>query len=167
MEFKLILTFISGLIVAYVTFWNAERKISIENITKERAKWRDKVRELALEIHKAIVAGDKPKLSELKNQFRLHLNPTDKEDMNILKLVDANTDDKETQADQFATCVSFLLKHDWERAKLESKPLFKRLKFLHSKESETTDSDKIVIKLLYKIFYHPKRIRCLDESENS
>lgn len=167
MEIKLILTFVGALVAAYVIFWNAERKIAIDNITKERAKWRDKVRALSLEINKSIIESDKLKLSELKNQFRLYLNPIDKEDINILNLMSADEEDKEQQAEQFTTCVSYLLKHDWERAKLESKPLFKRLIFLHSKESETTNSNKIIIKFIHLVIYHPKRISCLDEFENS
>ena len=167
MEIKLLLTFIGGLVTAYVTLWNAERKISIDNITKERAKWRDKIRELALEVHKAIELEDALKLSELKNQFRLNLNPTDEKDNNILALINSAGKDKHKQAEQFSLCVSYLLKHDWERAKLESKPLFKRLVFLHSKESEITDSSKCMVKLSYKIFYHPKRAACVDESKKS
>ncbi|RLA03272.1 MAG: hypothetical protein DRQ54_10980 [Gammaproteobacteria bacterium] len=167
MEIKLLLTFIGGLVTAYVTLWNAERKIAIDNITKERAKWRDKIRELALEVHKAIELEDALKLSELKNQFRLNLNPTDEKDNNILALISSVEKDKHKQAEQFSLCVSYLLKHDWERAKLESKPLFKRLAFLHSKESEITDSSKVMVKLFYKIFYHPKRAVCVNESKKS
>ena len=159
MEMKLALTFIAGLVAAYITFWNAERKIAIDNITKERAKWRDKIRKNALEIHKGIISADKVKLSELKNEFRLLLNPVDDKDINILSLICIKeNEDKEQQADDFSLSVSHLLKHDWERAKLESKPLFKRLKFLHSKESDTTNSQKIFVKLSYFLFYHPKRI---------
>ena len=145
----------------------AERKIAIDNITKERAKWRDKVRELALEIHNSIAAGDISKLHELKNQFRLHLNPEDREDIAILKLIRINEEDKEKQAERFSICVSYLLKHDWERAKLESKPLFKHLKILHSKESELTDFPKKMVRLCYWMFYHPKRLSCENETKSS
>lgn len=159
MEIKIILTFVAGLIAAYVAFWNAERKIAIDNITKERAKWRDKIREVALEVHKAIITGNQKQLSELKSQFRLLLNPEDEEDKKIIKIICLKDEGgREKQADCFAEHVSCLLKHDWERAKLESKPLFKRLKLLHNKESELTDSSKIFVKASYKIFYHPKRV---------
>ena len=110
---KLLLTFIAGLIAAYVAFWNAEQKIAIDNITKERAKWRDKIREVALEIYKAIMESDKEKLSELKNKFRLLLNPVDTEDNNIINLICVKDESKkEEQADEFSFCVSHLLKHD-------------------------------------------------------
>jgi len=167
MEIKLLLTFIGGLVAAYVTFWNAERKITVDNITKERAKWREKIRELALEVHKAIESEDALKLSELKNQFRLHLNPTDEKDNNILGLIGLSEKDKNKQAEQFSICVSYLLKHDWERAKLESKPIFKHLVCFYSKESEITDSSKLMVKFFYKIFYHPKRYTCTNENKKS
>lgn len=158
MEIKIILTFIAGMVAAYVAFWNAERKITIDNITKERAKWREKIREIAIEVHKAIISGNKEQIAELKSRFRLLLNPEDEEDNKILQLIcikDEN--ERDQQAEIFSIRLSYLLKHDWERAKLESKSLFKRLRFLHDKESNSTNSEKIFVKFSYRLFYHPKR----------
>lgn len=158
METKIILPFIVGLFAAFIAFWSAERKIAIENITQERAKWRDKIRELANCVNKAMIDGDSKKLSSLRNQFRLLLNPNDKNDQIIINLISLDgANEKEIQADKFSVCISYLLKHDWERAKLESKPLYRRFCFLYHEESETTDSEKIFIKLKYKLFYHPVR----------
>ena len=39
---------VAGLVAAFVTIWTTQIKISIENITQERAKWRAKVREKTL-----------------------------------------------------------------------------------------------------------------------
>ena len=47
----------AGIVAAYVAFWSAQRRITVENITKERAKWRDQVREIANEIQAAKVDG--------------------------------------------------------------------------------------------------------------
>ncbi len=158
MESKIILPFIVGVFATFITFWSAERKIAIENITQERAKWRNKIRELASCVNKAMFEGDAHKLSVLKNQFRLLLNPCDENDQIIINLISLEgVDEKEKQADKFSVCVSYLLKHDWERAKLESKPLYRRFYFLYSEKSETTNSEKILVRLKYKLFYHPVR----------
>jgi len=83
----------SGVISAVVTGFFArrtsERTIQIENITRERAKWRDKIRELALAVHKAARERNAASLSELRLCLSLNLNPTDTEDAGILKAIDA------------------------------------------------------------------------------
>jgi len=168
MELKIILTFIAGLITAYVTVWNAERKISIENITKERAKWRDKIRELSVNVNTAMVESDNEKLSILRSQFRLLLNPDDKEDQHIIGLLSlSEKEDNMKKANEFSICLSYLLKHDWERAKIESKPLYKRLKVLNKNDSESTSSNKKLVKLIYVIFYHPIRNNSDNKSQKS
>ena len=163
MEIKTILTFIAGIVAAYVAFWNAERKIAIDNITKERAKWREKIREISLDIHKAIISGNSEHLAELKNRIRLLLNPQDLEDNKILQLISAKDEnERNEQAEKYYIHVSYLLKYDWERAKLESKSLLKRIRFLHDKESTSTDSKKKFVQLSYWLFYHPKRANVSD-----
>ena len=44
--FQIVLTssVIAGIVSAFVVTWTNQRKISIENITKERKDWRNKVR---------------------------------------------------------------------------------------------------------------------------
>lgn len=158
MEIKILLTFVAGILAAYVAFWNSERKIAIDNITKERAKWRDKIREISLDVYKAIISGNKECLTELQSRFRLLLNPEDEEDNRILQLISIKDEqERSEQAEMFSIRVSYLLKHDWERAKLESKPLFMRLRFLHDKETTSTNSEKKFVKMSYWLFYHPKR----------
>lgn len=53
----------------------ASRQIAIENVTKERTKWREKIREKALELQAA--AGDAVKIDALHAQMALSLNPED------------------------------------------------------------------------------------------
>jgi hypothetical protein len=101
----------------------SERAIQIENITKERAKWRDKIREQALAVHKAAKATETRLLSELRLSMTLNLNPMDTQDAAILKVIDimakaTHPDDGSEQ--EFADRVALLLKHDWERAKSEA-----------------------------------------------
>lgn len=148
------LTFIAGIVAAYVVFMNSERKIAIENITKERALWRETIRGIAGEIEALIRNNDENSLPAQKNRLRLLLNPKDKADNRILDLVACG--DKNA-ADDFSTEVAYLLKHDWERAKLESQSLVRRLICFHKNESATTSSRSRIIKWKYRYFYHPKR----------
>lgn len=127
MDIKTILTsaVIAALVAAYVSLRSLWLKIAIENITKERTKWRDNVREKSLLVHKAIIKNDITKLDELRAEFSLLLNPLDKSDMEILNTIEASKDDDE-KAKEFSNRVALLLKHDWERTKLEATPFFAR-----------------------------------------
>lgn len=115
---------ISALVSGFVARRNSERAIQIENITKERAKWRDKIRELALAVHNAARERNASSLGELRLSLSLNLNPTDPEDAGILRVI--GTLMKAEQPDEkcsheFADRVALLLKHDWDRAKCEAK----------------------------------------------
>lgn len=98
------------------------RNIRIENITKERAKWRDKIREIALAVQKDAVRRDPTALEEHHLEFSLNLNPTDPEDRAILELIHRlKSKADEGSLIEFANRIALLLKHDWERAKWEAK----------------------------------------------
>jgi len=102
----------------------SKRAIQIENITKERAKWRDKVRELALAMHKAATANDRAVLKELRLALSLNLNPMEMEDSSILDAVDRMSKSEELDENvlnEFSDRVALLLKFDWDRAKVEAK----------------------------------------------
>ena len=60
---------------AAVSLRTNSRNIKIENITKERAKWRDNVRKKALKVHQAAVEKNATRLQELYLEFTLILNP--------------------------------------------------------------------------------------------
>lgn len=119
---------VAALVAGLVTLRGAERKIQIENITQERAKWREKIRETALLVHQAATARDNPKLAELKLIIALLLNPHDREDQAIVICISnlQNIEAPELRLPEFAGRVAFLLKHDWQRAKFEAKPWFTR-----------------------------------------
>ncbi|SRR5579871_2455125 len=123
---------LAALVTAFVALQNSERKIKIEHITGERAKWRDKVREKALQVHQAAVAGNAERLLELHLEFSLILNPNDPEDRKILLTIsklsseDMDTDLLQSLLSEFEQRIAFLLKHDWERAKSEADPFWKR-----------------------------------------
>lgn len=121
-------TVFAGLIAGFVSLRKTERKIAIENITKQREVWRDKIRTKSLEVTRAFHAKDSSKLLELYNEFLLLLNPFDPEDKAIIDVLwDLKLCmEKTSKLIAFTERLSLLLKHDWERAKREAKPWFFR-----------------------------------------
>ena len=107
---------------AIVTWSISQRRIAADHITAERAKWRERIRAQALLVHDAILSGDAFALSRLKEEFRALLNPFDPEDRKILNRIEVVERPKarEEEAERFARQISLLLKHDWDRAKLEA-----------------------------------------------
>jgi hypothetical protein len=125
----LVSTVLAGLVAALVSLRTSERAIKIENVTKERAKWREKVREKALDLHRACVKSDRERVSELHLEFSLILNPDDPEDREILLVLDAVAESApdSTKLKELGVRLALLLKHDWERAKIEAEPFWWRL----------------------------------------
>jgi hypothetical protein len=118
---------IAALVGAFVALRSSERRIAIENITQERAKWREKIRCSAAEVAAALTAQDAAGLAKAKLALSLLLNPTDPDDRAIINVVSGD-DLGATRAEEFHIHVSLLLKHDWERAKKESTSLLPRRK---------------------------------------
>ena len=124
-----------GLVSAILVWATAQKRIVMENITQERSKWRATIRCKALEVHDAMIRGDIQRINRLQCEFRALLNPCDCEDKKIIESIDlcgVQPDKWLQKAKCFAKQVSWLLKHDWERAKLEAKPVIFRLKWLHN-----------------------------------
>jgi len=119
---------VAGIIAGLVALRTAERKIAIENITKQREIWRDKIRVKLLDVTRAFQVKDSPKLLELYNEFALLLNPFDPEDKSIMDVLwELKSGTAEvSKLLELSERLSLLLKHDWERAKTEAKPLFFR-----------------------------------------
>lgn len=117
---------VAGLVAGLVTLRTTERKITIENITQQRKLWRDRIREKALEASRAIENKDSSKLKELYVEFQLILNPEDDNDKSILDTLWEMQTNNETKDAiiEFSEKLALLLKHDWERAKLEAKPVW-------------------------------------------
>jgi hypothetical protein len=121
----------SGLLAAVVSSavsrLNAERNILIDNITKERKSWRETIRKKSTKVFRAFYSADKLELKKLKSEFQLMLNPSDEDDNDILTNFDTligKCDEKDEVAiNNFIIRLSLLLKHDWERAKIEANPL--------------------------------------------
>lgn len=120
---------IAGIVAALVSLRTNARNIKVANVTSERTKWRDRVRDRALEVHKAISEGKD--LEELRSQLALILNPLDHEDRAILRLIEKPPaqESREATLKEFTERLSLLIKHDWERAKWESSSVFGRRLF--------------------------------------
>ena len=122
---------IGGIIGAISAQSIVQRRIQMENVTQERAKWRARIRALVPEVHDWIVKEDKSvtedrtlKLQKYQNIFRTLLNPNDPKDNKIIKVIDRackHPENAQKLAEKFGRRVSLLLKHDWERAKEEVK----------------------------------------------
>ena len=117
-----LITLLGVVVTAFVTWLIAQRRLMGEHVTAERTKWRDRIRERALQVHDAIVSGNTDDASKLQNEFRALLNPFDQDDQEILRRIDAEgcDDCRKDRARDFGRSISLLLKHDWERAKLEA-----------------------------------------------
>ncbi len=119
---------VAALVGGYVSLVDSERKIQIENVTQERAKWREQIRLNAIKVHKVAIDPDievrKSSLTELRMVVELLLNPHDPEDVAILRCIEELADCKEPakRLPELSRRLAFLLKHDWERAKREAKP---------------------------------------------
>ena len=107
-----------ALVAGLVSLRTSERQIAIENVTKERTKWREKIRATARDIHAAAVAGDLAKLQSLHLDMALSLNPDDHEDAEILRCIRV-LDSNNSDTTELTYRLALLLKHDWERAKWE------------------------------------------------
>lgn len=138
-------SFLAGVVGSWMTAQIANRKIEIENITQERAKWREKIRENAIEVSKSILEGNEEELSRLRSKFMLLLNPLDKEDNGIIASIQIANEGQDPKSieKEFTQRVSLLLKHDWERAKFEALPW-------HQKCGEKDPSRKMYEEYKYK-----------------
>lgn len=119
-------TVIAGLVAALISLRTNERKIHIENITQERAKWRASMRELADGIIKAATTHDSQIVTLQCSQLSLNLNPFDAEDKALILVAQqlANPVGLDSRVQEFTDRMALLLKHDWDRAKREAHPTF-------------------------------------------
>ncbi len=115
---------LASFITALFTHSIANRKQYLQYITEERKHWREKIRELTIEVSKT---NDIKKIKGLKTDFRVRLNPVD--DLDILDYMNRmeNKDHSinEEQRLNFEKSIAALLKHDWERVKYEARPQIK------------------------------------------
>ena len=115
---------VGGVVGALLTWLVGQHRILAENVTAERAKWREKLRQKAVTVHHALMYGSVAErgLPRLRLEFSLMLNPNDAFDNAILSCIDVvqSGQCRKFRAADFESRLSLLLKHDWERAKLEA-----------------------------------------------
>ena len=114
-----------GIVAGFGSWWIGRKRILMENVTQERSKWRENIRKKALFVHDAIMDSDGDNLLKLQCEFRALLNPCDNEDLGIVKSITlcdtgGSKENQENHAKEFSMRISYLLKHDWERAKREA-----------------------------------------------
>lgn len=129
--------FVSGavgaVLGAILVFVSSQRALRAENVLAERTKWREEIRRIAKEL--PVVNSDKRRLA---SELALRLNPADDKDREIVKLA---ANGNETSA-ELTTRLALLLKHDWERAKIEASwfPYFVKLRV----KRETYDAKRLL-----------------------
>ena len=124
---------VSSFVTSFINKIQNDKNIKIENITKERKAWRDKIRDLTKEINIKFYKNEFLEIKFLISDFETRLNPTDEEDKQIIELLYSitrlNKDNDESKIKEFNKRIALLLKHDWERVKKEIHPLpFKKIK---------------------------------------
>lgn len=140
LELKDCLTPIVTLIGIIVTLWQLNRQMKQKNIEEERAKWRERMRELGGQIAENAYLLHRTTNKEYRNELRaklcgliselqLRLNPFEKEDIEekgftdseILELAeDIFYFPYPSQIGRFEQKMQLLLKWEWERAKKDS-----------------------------------------------
>ena len=164
-----ILSFIVGAAGLWVGLKNSRKTNYINSVTASRIKYIQDLRNRISEFCGLVysynatshsLAATPEKLFELQREFdklkyliKLHLNPEDTYwDDKILKLIDeiiALTDkDPKEKIDELITIMQFLLKLEWEGAKMESQ------KGILSKEEKDNNYKKHV--QLYEIYINQK-----------
>lgn len=114
----------SSVVSAFVTRFfiklGADKKIRIENITQERKEWRDRIRELTVELTEAFDARDRAGIRKVEAELIVRLNPEDQEDLKIIQMLpELYSSWSEKLLRRVCDHLAYLLKHDWERAKKE------------------------------------------------
>lgn len=109
--------FVGGILTYFTTL----RTLFNQSVVGERKDWRDEVRKITLDVIKAVENRELRDLAALRHRLAMRLNPGDPEDNAILNCAILQGGATCAGAvDEFVSRISILLKHDWERAKLET-----------------------------------------------
>ena len=115
---------IVGWIASFIAFRKDERAVQLEQVTKERTKWRDNIRKLCEDIAANYVNKDKTLVASLRACLATSINPKDIYDKEILDHYDRLFFGESNDLEVFTRRIALLLKHDWERVKWECTPLY-------------------------------------------
>ena len=99
----------------------SDKQIRIENITKERKEWRDRLRVLLVDLTLAFDKKDRRAIRAIESELIIRLNPEDPNDIDILNMFPELYENwNEEKLRELSDRISYLLKHDWERVKIEA-----------------------------------------------
>jgi hypothetical protein len=113
---------VSAAIAAWVAWHASKGNALMANVTQERAKWRERIRQLADDLQDAVSKQDAALIRRVRVAFRLSLNPWDDRDREIVALLErlVHHSAEEGLLERIVVRLELLLKHDWERAKAEA-----------------------------------------------
>jgi hypothetical protein len=121
-------TAVAGWIGSFFALRKDERATQVEQITKERTKWREGIRHLSEDIAASYISnkqnGQSGKLAIDRARLVVSLNPKDTHDNEILQHYDSLFKGEKDDFSVFVTRIALLLKHDWERVKWECTPIY-------------------------------------------
>jgi hypothetical protein len=123
---------LASLIAALFSRQIHSETVALKYITEERAKWRENIksemRNLCAAIHaQCNVACKLAEIRKISTYIKLNLNPDPKETLDnkiIIILAELCEKPSYDKFKELEAKVQHLLKHDWERAKVESKNIF-------------------------------------------
>lgn len=121
--YTIILSALVSVVVAYAT---AKASGYSKDVVEERKEWRNRIRQLTIEAVKLMLSKktESREYMVIIGEFQVRLNPDDKDDNDILetlhRAIEAPDD---LSRKKFLAQTARLLKHDWQRAKAESRLL--------------------------------------------
>lgn len=120
-------TVIATAISSIISYIINKKNVQLQYITTERSKWRSDLRKKSKRIISVLYSDinddeKKRELISIKHQLALKMNPEDDYDMLILDEVERLEEHpNQGEEKQLVHLLSYLLKHDWERAKKEAR----------------------------------------------
>jgi hypothetical protein len=124
---------ISAIISSIISVIISNKKNKLKYITNERKQWREEIREISKQIfilfneNESLTNQQKHEIEVLRLKLKLRLNPDDDYDLDIINsITELKKDFSSLKLYNFEKKISRLLKHDWERSKLETKIWFIR-----------------------------------------
>ena len=126
------LAVVAGWITSFLFLRKDERAVQLDQVTKERTKWRENMRkateDMALIYFENKASPTPGKVAALRARFATSINlKDDEDDKQILIHFDELFTGSRSDLDLFSRRIALLLKHDWERVKWECTPIYLKL----------------------------------------
>ena len=126
------LAVVAGWITSFLFLRKDERAVQLDQVTKERTKWRENMRkateDMALIYFENKASPTPGKVAALRARFATSVNlKDDEDDKQILIHFDELFTGSRSDLDLFSRRIALLLKHDWERVKWECTPIYLKL----------------------------------------